>query len=143
KGLVWTSIHDNADAAGTQTEFVSIVDAPRAAFSSHPWSVGGGGAAEAMERIEDAANLRLGDTFTAMGRAAHTGSDEAYLDDRSTLVRRGIPECNIAPFVHGENVRDYGVELDTSAIMPYTATLAVLAEGITGSTTSSPSPSVR
>ena len=45
QGLVWQSIVKQIDIADAQDEFTSTADVPRATFASHPWSIGGGGAA--------------------------------------------------------------------------------------------------
>src|SRR5262249_42191358 len=52
QGKVWRSIEDNIDRLGTATEFVSTTEVPRTSFAKHPWSIGGGGAAELKEEIE-------------------------------------------------------------------------------------------
>jgi hypothetical protein len=55
RGLVWSAIEGQIDQAGSQSEFVSVGDSPREAFHKHPWSIGGGGAAELKEWIEEEA----------------------------------------------------------------------------------------
>ena len=52
-GLVWQSIVKQIDRAEAQDEFTSTADVPRTTFNSHPWSIGGGGAAELKEMIEE------------------------------------------------------------------------------------------
>ena len=56
QGLVWRAIVDQVDVAGSESAFVSVADTPRATFAKHPWSIGGGGAADLKEMIEDAAH---------------------------------------------------------------------------------------
>ena len=58
KGLVWTAILDQVDRPGSESEFVSVADVPRETFGRHPWSIGGGGAADLKER-----NRRRGRTI--------------------------------------------------------------------------------
>ncbi len=55
QGLVWRSIVEQMDNGQAQNEFVSVTDVARATFGKHPWSIGGGGAAELKELIEEAA----------------------------------------------------------------------------------------
>ena len=43
--------------AGSESEFVSVADTPRATFAKHPWSIGGGGAAELKEQLNEAASV--------------------------------------------------------------------------------------
>ena len=53
KGLVWSAIVGQVDVPGSQSEFVSVCDSPRELFHKHPWSIGGGGAAELKERMDE------------------------------------------------------------------------------------------
>ena len=46
QGLVWQSIVKQIDMANAQDEYTSTADVPRTTFASHPWSIGGGGAAD-------------------------------------------------------------------------------------------------
>ena len=46
RGLVWTAIRDQLDQPGSQSVFVSVNNTSREQFDKHPWSIGGGGAAE-------------------------------------------------------------------------------------------------
>jgi hypothetical protein len=52
KGLVWSAIVGQIDDPGSQSDFVSVGDSPRGPFHKHPWSIGGGGAAELKETLE-------------------------------------------------------------------------------------------
>ena len=53
-GLVWTAILQQVDHPGSESEFVSVADTPRESFHKHPWSIGGGGAAELKEMLDEA-----------------------------------------------------------------------------------------
>lgn len=46
QGLVWSAILGQIDRVGSESDFVSVADTPRATFGRHPWSIGGGGAAK-------------------------------------------------------------------------------------------------
>ena len=61
QGFVWQSIVDQIDRAGAQDEFTSTADVPRTTFATHPWSIGGGGAADLKEQLEDECEHTLGD----------------------------------------------------------------------------------
>lgn len=103
-GLVWTAILNQIDQAGSQSEFVSVADAPRQNFHKHPWSIGGGGASELKEVLDDAAESVLDDLTEEVGFMAITGGDEAFTAPRSTWARYGIP-CR--DFGIGDSVRDW------------------------------------
>ena len=62
RGLVWSAIVGQVDRAGSESEFVSVADTPRATFAKHPWSIGGGGAADLKELIAERAVAVLLDT---------------------------------------------------------------------------------
>ena len=59
RGLVWSAILAQLDQPGSQSEFVSAADSPRESFQQHPWSIGGGGAAELKEQIDEASDAQL------------------------------------------------------------------------------------
>ncbi|MBM4095088.1 MAG: BREX-2 system adenine-specific DNA-methyltransferase PglX, partial [Planctomycetes bacterium] len=61
KGLVWSAIVRQIDLVGSQSGFVSVSDASRGYFERHPWSIGGGGAAELKAMLDQAAEKPLGD----------------------------------------------------------------------------------
>ncbi len=61
QGLVWRSIVDHWSEAGFENEYISVAKTPREALAKHPWSLGGGGAVELKELLEERANKRLGD----------------------------------------------------------------------------------
>src|SRR6185436_19711030 len=54
RGEVWMSIVGHVDAPGSETSYVSVSDIPRSTLAAHPWSIGGGGAADLKQSIEDA-----------------------------------------------------------------------------------------
>ena len=48
-GIVWQAIRHQVDDPGTTSHWASSADSPRTNFAKHPWSIGGGGAAEMRE----------------------------------------------------------------------------------------------
>jgi hypothetical protein len=79
KGLVWSDIAGQWREVGFESDYVSVVDAQRATFDMHPWSLGGGGAAELKELLEARAERRLGEVVDSIGIASFTLEDEVYL----------------------------------------------------------------
>ena len=70
RGLVWSAITSQVDQPGSLSEWVSVSDAAIAAFKKHPWSIGGGGAAELKELLDERAERRLGDMVASIGFGA-------------------------------------------------------------------------
>jgi hypothetical protein len=119
KGLVWSAILQQVDHPGSTGLFVSVTDANRKAFERHPWSIGGGGAAELKDQIESAGSLTLGDLVESIGFASFPGTDEVFTADAAHFVRSGVPAELVRQFVVGEVVRDWSSEADEHAFVPY------------------------
>jgi hypothetical protein len=118
QGLVWSAIVGQIDQAGSESEFVSVVDAPRATFGRHPWSIGGGGATELLESLNDGAAGTLGALTTAIGRTTHTGEDNVFFVPRPWVLR--IASAGLAVgLIEGEAVRDYSLDVVTQVLFPY------------------------
>ena len=119
EGLVWRSIVDHLDNGQTQNEFVSVTEVDRATFGKHPWSIGGGGAAELKEQIEDADQSKLHDVIDEVGFGAVTREDDAYLISLPAALRNHIPPSQIRPLVEGGAIRDWRIVDSEGAIWPY------------------------
>lgn len=104
-GLVWSAIVRQIDQEGSESEFVSVSDTPRATFERHPWSIGGGGAADLKELIEsDRDTIRS--IADQVGISAVNGEDDLYLlADEAHAKRLGIEHAR--PMVTGDLVRDW------------------------------------
>ncbi len=118
QGLVWRAIVEQVDVAGSESAFVSVADTPRATFALHPWSIGGGGVADVLELINEAAKQTLGELTTAIGRTTHTGEDNVFF-----LTNDGISRMNwhehAVPLIEGEGVRDFQIENQLWTLFPY------------------------
>jgi hypothetical protein len=117
-GLVWSAIVGQIDRADSESDFVSVADTSRATFAKHPWSIGGGGAADVKEQIEGTRST-LGELAESIGFASFTGTDEVFNAPQSTFRRKGFPEQSIRTFVQGDAVRDYQIGADDFAFAPY------------------------
>ena len=67
KGLMWSAIVEQVDRAGSESEWVSVADTPRESFAKHPWSIGGGGAADLREALETSCDSKLGELVDLIG----------------------------------------------------------------------------
>lgn len=117
-GLVWEAILSQVDHEGAQSDYVSTADTPREKFHRHPWSIGGGGAAELKEVLEEQANSILESQVEEVGRTTHTGEDEAFYLAPSAAKTYGLLDESIALAV-GEEVRDWTLTTSQCAIFPY------------------------
>lgn len=118
QGLVWRSIIEQIDSPGSESEYVSVADTPRRVFNEHPWSIGGGGAADLLTQLNSSHTRRLGELAIAIGRTTHTGEDAAFFVPISWGRRFGASTLTV-PLVEGDAVRDYLLSFDSTTIFPY------------------------
>jgi hypothetical protein len=119
QGLVWQSIVRQIDVANSQDTFNSTADVARTTFASHPWSIGGGGASDLMESLEERAQCSLNDSIDLVGVFGMTNADEVFLADRQSFVRSKIePHC-IRQLQLGDELRDWTGEVVNFSIFPY------------------------
>ncbi len=121
RGQVWSAIVAQTDQAGSTTAFVSTADVVRTILVRHPWSIGGGGAAQLKETIDSSAVRRMSDVVAEIGFGAVTREDDAYLMPFAAARRHRISDRFIRPIVKvkGEDVRDFQLGPDLSAVWPY------------------------
>ena len=121
KGLVWASITGLVDDPGRSSEYVSVVELERVRLSKHPWSIGGGGAAELKELLERQ-RITLGEMATAVGVVAVLGEDEPFKRSTEATWRRvGVPEEELSTLVEGDEIRDWVIQGGTPIVFPYEA----------------------
>ena len=121
KGLVWSAIVGQLDQAGSESAFVSVADTPRTTFGKHPWSIGGGGAAELKDTIEAAGSELFGSKTTAMGFFGISAADEVMVADVASLRRRGVEPELMRPLISGDEVRNWSSSPEFFAVFPYDA----------------------
>jgi len=118
-GLVWRSIADHWSEPGFENEYISVAKTSRDTLAKHPWSLGGGGAAELKELLEERAEKRLGEIAEDIGFASFTGLDELFIIPASTAATMRIEADLLRPMVTGEDVRDWSASPPSVAITPY------------------------
>jgi hypothetical protein len=118
KGKVWTSIAEGWDQARFQNEYVSVAALPRDTLAKHPWSLGGGGAAELKTDLEGASTKRLSDLISAVGAVSVIRADEAYEVPEGTL-QGGLPADVTLGHVVGQDVRDWHAKPSSHVLFPY------------------------
>ncbi len=118
-GRVWTSIAAHWSELGFEDDFISVMDTERAGLARHPWSLGGGGATELKELLEENAETTLANVTDSVGIASFTLEDDVFLRPRAVWKRGGIPESRLRAMVTGECIRDWAAEEDLVAFFPY------------------------
>ncbi len=122
KGRVWSSIADGWDRVGFENEFVSVAKLPRETLSKHPWSLGGGGAAELKELLQDRQEYPLGQVVELIGFGAVTRADEVFELPLGVAGRLGLPQKHVAVYGFGEAIRDWSIDHVSDIAFPYTPT---------------------
>lgn len=118
QGLVWTAIVDQVDVAGSESAYVSVADTPRSTFARHPWSIGGGGAADLKEMVE-ASGTPLTSAISVVGVFGMTNADEAMLADFASFRRRGVEPHAVRSLVLGDVARDWVAIPEDCVFFPY------------------------
>ncbi len=119
KGLVWSSIVDQVDRPGSESDFVSAGDTERDKFLKHPWSIRGGGAAELKEEIQEAADSILSNCVSVIGVLGMTNADEIMLASRHAFTRFRVEKQATKQVVVGDVIRDFAINDSDHAAFPY------------------------
>jgi hypothetical protein len=119
KGLVWQSILRHIDQVNAQDEFTSSADVPRETFAKHPWSIGGGGAGDVKEMLEEAGGTALGELVSSIGFMCITKQDDVFPQPRGVFNRISCEVAHVRPFGIGEDVRDWQQAEGDWVIYPY------------------------
>jgi hypothetical protein len=130
RGKVWTAILEQVERPGSESDFVSVDDVERSVFSKHPWSLGGGGAAELKDALEAVCPTRLGDSTTAIGFGSILGEDDVFGGPPESPHIRQLPEAHRRPLIEGDVVRDWGLASRTHVLFPYSATVQLVDESL-------------
>jgi len=125
KGKVWSSISDHVGDVAFENDFVTVADLSRETLARHPWSLGGGGAGELKEHIEERCDRRLDTIANSIGISSVTGEDDVYVLPRTTMDRLGVKYRR--PLLTGELLRDWSAAESEECLFPYDDAYALLA----------------
>lgn len=115
RGKVWSSIIEGHAKVGFENEFVSVSDVARPTLAKHPWSLGGGGAAELKQALEKERST-IGSVATSIGSGAISGEDKLFLQIPGTLDRNRVN--NRRRLVTGDGVRDWAAQSELEIVWP-------------------------
>jgi hypothetical protein len=118
-GLVWQAIVKQIDDPGSVSEWVSAGDSPRSNFYKHPWSIGGGGAAELKDELQESAERTLGSVIDDVGYFGMTSADEVFHSPVGVGGRFRIEQNLFAKVTDGDIVRDWVAGEGHECIFPY------------------------
>jgi len=124
-GLVWLAILQQIDLPGSQSDWLSVADSQRESFHHHPWSIGGGGAAELKEQLDESCDATLAHFVETKRGASNigfmsiTGEDEAFVGSFEHWRRRGVQS---RPFAIGDSVREWTIKTGEAVAFPYEET---------------------
>ncbi|MET9913809.1 BREX-2 system adenine-specific DNA-methyltransferase PglX [Streptomyces sp. NPDC006476] len=114
---VWRAIVDQVGKPGSESEWVSVEDAPAGSFATHPWSVSGGGAGALLEYVESSAAQRLSSRVESMGFHDILGEDEVFASGAvPTQWKQAAAQSR--SLVTGDVLRDWG-HGDAAVLWPY------------------------
>jgi hypothetical protein len=120
RGLVWMAIVNQLDLPGSHSEFISVSDTVRESFHSHPWSIGGGGAAELKELLDESSDNQLEELTKTVGVMAVAGEDEVFIvEDQAFWQRIQVSMEAIKPLIVGDVIRDWKYTDFPYALFPY------------------------
>ncbi len=118
-GLVWRAIVDQVDRAGSQSDYVSVEDKDRDGFHHHPWSIGGGGASDLKDALDETVPKTLQNVVELIGVLGMTNADDVMLAPIGAFARRGVESSVVAPICSGDELRDWQVACAQEAVFPY------------------------
>jgi N-6 DNA Methylase len=124
QGLVWSSVAQHWSEVGFENDYISVARVERTSLAKHPWSLGGGGAGDLKDLLEERAECRLGELTTSIGISCVTGEDEVYLLPPAAALRRSVGRTR--PLVTGEYVRDWTLAAAGECVFPYDQAMSVL-----------------
>ena len=119
RGLVWTAILSQIDQPGSQSEFVSVADTKRANFHTHPWSIGGGGAAELKDLLDESGDKTLTNVIHVMGVFGMTNADEVMVAPEGAFQRARVEAEVLRRLVVGDDLRDWSITEADHVTFPY------------------------
>jgi hypothetical protein len=117
KGPVWTELSEHLEEPGYDGNYVTVVDIDREILTTHPWSLGGGGASDLKIAIEDAAATTIDAVSDSVGITSFTLEDDVYVRPSRALSRFGVRLSR--PLVLGDQLRDWVYAGDDVVLFPY------------------------
>ncbi|WP_210686513.1 BREX-2 system adenine-specific DNA-methyltransferase PglX [Mycolicibacterium sp. GESEQ-9] len=119
RGLVWTAITEHIADPRYEDVYISVADLPRSGFSTHPWSLSGGGAVELTQHIDAGASRHVDDEVVRIGFFGVMGADDAFSVPMSDYSSDRFNDDAYTPLIQGDDVRDFAIAPRVRAFFPY------------------------
>lgn len=119
KGLVWSAIVTQVDRPGSQSAFVSVSDTPRPTFHAHPWSIGGGGASELKDTLDEISQETLAAITHEIGILGMTNADDVMLAPDIAFRRRRVESIARRRLALGDEIREWRFFDGDHCLFPY------------------------
>jgi hypothetical protein len=120
---VWREIADHIDQPGFDGKCVSVADAPRDMFSVHPWAIGGGGASELKEQLDEVGSATLSSVTSDIGVIGRSSADEAFVASYRSFETRGVEPALVSVQIAGDCLREWHVTRMEAVLFPYGPTI--------------------
>jgi hypothetical protein len=118
KGMVWRAILDQIDLPGSESPYIGVDEIARTRLATHPWSIGGGGAAELKERIDSSGGL-FRSVIESQGFVGMTHADDVMTAPLGAFARSNVEAPIVKPLVVGDVVRDWSAVPEEEVLLPY------------------------
>jgi hypothetical protein len=125
-GRVWRSIVEAIDQVGFENAYVSSDDVLRKKFERHPWRIGGGGAAELADYLDERSPDRVASKAEVVAGTGRTSADDVFVVPADLPARLSLEHGAFAALVEGDKVREWALQASGAVFAPYT--IAGLAE---------------
>jgi hypothetical protein len=116
---VWREIADHFDQPYFDGQRVSIQNAPRTSLANHPWPMGGGGAAELKQRLDEARVQSLEDATADIGVIGRSSADDAFVASFGRFRARSVSPRLTCALGTGDALREWHVGNLGAVLFPY------------------------
>jgi len=128
QGHVWRAIVKQLEHPGSESEWISVLDLPRTRLNKHPWSIGGGGAADLIMALEGQ-NRRLKALIQRIGFFGDTHADEIFTLPPGITNRPESSELLTTISYRGDQIRDWAPLGRDLTAYPYDENRQLLSKG--------------
>jgi hypothetical protein len=119
-GVVWRSIVDQVSNPAVESPWTATEDLDVASFSSHPWSLAGGGVESLCADLERGRGT-VRDVALRLGFYGDSHADDAFTLPISSPLSRFAKILHARPSHRGGQIRDWRLQTADLSILPYSS----------------------